>query len=143
MVEHKFSSEDISIKLLPKDKAELLEDFFYEDEHLRISALKGFVFDGASKPKFFWRIVGHPFSHRHIRQAVIHDILYATEYFDREKSDLLFKEMLDIEDIVDVPEWEELAMYKAVRLGGGDAWDEHTEESIMNALKYIKVEKIK
>ena len=106
-----FSTLEPEIKLLPGDRAELLKDFYYENENLRITALKGFVFDGASKPKFFWRVIGHPFSYRHIRQAIIHDILYATEYFDREKCDLLFKEMLDFKGLVDVPEWEELAMF--------------------------------
>ena len=38
---------------------------------------RNFVCDGASIPRFFWRIFGHPFDRRHIRGGVKHDWGYA------------------------------------------------------------------
>lgn len=34
----------------------------------------GYVSDGASVPRLFWRVIGHPFSPLFIRPALIHDI---------------------------------------------------------------------
>ena len=36
----------------------------------------GFVCDGASIPRFFWRIFGHPYDRIHIRSGVKHDYAY-------------------------------------------------------------------
>lgn len=131
-----FSSDTVKIALLPKNKAELLEDFYYENDYYKITVKPGFVFDGASIPKFFWRLIGHPFSYKLIRAALIHDILYATEYLNRQTADDLFSAMLDESDVLD---WKEYLMYTAVRVGGEDVWDNHTEEGIVDALTYIEV----
>ncbi len=133
----KFSHKYVDIRMLPNGKAKLLHDFSYENENIKVTALRGFEFDGASIPKFFWRVVGHPFTFKLLRPAVIHDIIYATECFERKYSDALFEEMLDFSG---VSGFKENTMYYAVRLGGGGVWEEHTEKSIMENLKYIKVE---
>lgn len=39
-----------------------------------ISVPVGYVSDGASIPRFFWRMVGHPFSPLFVRPALVHDI---------------------------------------------------------------------
>jgi len=131
-----FSAEEVDVKLLPNGKAILLTDFSYENEKIKVTAKAGFEFDGASIPKFFWRAVGHPFSFKLLRPAVIHDICYATECFEREYSDDLFEEMLDF---AGVSELVENSMYYAVRIGGDDVWEENTEKSIMDALKFIEI----
>lgn len=132
----RFSANYVKVKLLPNGKAMLLEDFFYENDKIKVTAKAGFVFDGASIPKFFWRVVGHPFSYKLLRSAVIHDIIYATEYFSRSYCDDLFEEMLDYAGVSEIVEH---SMYFAVRVGGGDVWKEHTEKGIMDALKFIEV----
>ena len=114
----------------------LLSNFSYENDKVKITAKKGFIFDGASVPKLFWQAVGHPFSYKLLRPAVIHDICYETEYFYRDFSDGLFKEMLDVADIAGAK--EHLA-YLAVRVAGGETWKPHTEKGIMEALKFIEV----
>lgn len=96
---------------------------------------KGFIFDGASIPRFFWRIVGHPFSPRFLLPALIHDALFgkisdkvkiykdgnllkseqANEFFDRKKTDIIFEELLELEN----NNWfTKRVMYRAVRTGG-------------------------
>jgi hypothetical protein len=132
----KFSTNTVKIEMLPEGKAKLLEDFSYENDRFKVTAKAGFVFDGASIPKFFWRVIGHPFSFKLLRPAIIHDVCYASEYFEREYADELFEEMLDRSG---VSELKENAMFMAVRIGGGSVWEEHTEQSIMDALKFIEV----
>lgn len=134
---NKFSDEHVDIRKLPKGKAMLLAPFSYENDEYKITVLPGFIFDGASIPRFFWRVIGHPFSYPVLRAGLVHDVLYATEYFDREYADQLFADMLDLSGI---SELKEFAMHKAVRVGGGEVWSTHTEESIVEALKFIKVE---
>ncbi len=131
-----FSSLHVDVRFLAKNRAKLLEDFSYENNQFKITVKKGFIFDGASVPRFFWRVVGHPFSYALIRAALVHDVMYASEYFKREVADELFSEMLDISG---VSELKEDVMTLGVRIGGGDVWDEHTQESVLDALNYIKV----
>lgn len=50
----------------------------------------GFIFDGASIPRFLWRVVGHPFNSRYITAACVHDYLYQTAKLSRRDSDRLF-----------------------------------------------------
>lgn len=55
----------------------------------------GFDSDGCSMPRFFWRLFGHPFDMDYLREAILHDYLYRMQIFDRETSDLLFKEQME------------------------------------------------
>lgn len=34
---------------------------------------RGFVCDGASVPRFFWRFLGHPYDRYHLRPGIRHD----------------------------------------------------------------------
>lgn len=36
---------------------------------------EGFISDGASIPRFFWRWVGHPFEESHRNESILHDYL--------------------------------------------------------------------
>lgn len=38
----------------------------------------GFITDGASIPRFLWRVIGHPFESDYIEVYVMHDYDYAT-----------------------------------------------------------------
>lgn len=56
----------------------------------------GFVSDGASLPRFFWRFLGQPFEHAYLRAAVVHDYLYRTQICTRKEADtILFELMLN------------------------------------------------
>ena len=96
---------------------------------------KGFVFDGASIPRFFWRIIGHPLDHEFIRAVLLHDGLYASELLAQALSDEAFLEFMKYYD--DIGWLKRNAMHKAVRVGGGSVWKDHTPESIKEARKYV------
>jgi len=50
----------------------------------------GFVTDGASIPRFLWRVFGHPFQAKFLRAAVIHDYLLAKALYTKEIADEIF-----------------------------------------------------
>lgn len=93
--------------------------------HYTISVPSDFVFDGASIPRVFWRLAGHPMLPRYLAAAVVHDYLYGADLKEtelqmtRKEVDLLFYDMLR-EDGVGWIKGNE--MYYAVRMGGGFAF---------------------
>ena len=94
-----------------------------------------FIFDGASIPRFFWRVCGFPLSPRFVVAALIHDALFgkingrvkiwkngelltssqAEELFSQKNCDLVFKGILYVENNSG---WKVRTMYRAVRMGG-------------------------
>lgn len=82
----------------------------------------GFESDGASVPRFFWRIVFPPGDTRALRAAFVHDWIYRThpEGWSREAADNLFRRVL-IED--GVSRSSAALAYYGVRLFGGGAWE--------------------
>lgn len=54
----------------------------------------GFVTDGASIPRFLWRVLGHPFEAATIGAAVRHDYAYQTGRVPREQADAEFHDNL-------------------------------------------------
>jgi hypothetical protein len=116
---------------------ELDHTFFYYSKRkkcsIRIS--KGFRYDGASIPRFFWRIVGTPFTGRYTAAAMIHDALYAGEIFSREDCDLIFHDaMIDYL----TPWWQRQCLYWAVRMFGWVIWDGyHYPELMAEARKMV------
>lgn len=58
---------------------QLLEPLVYVDScGRRWTAPAGYRTDGASIPRFFWRVIGSPFVGKYRRAAVIHDV-YCSE----------------------------------------------------------------
>lgn len=51
----------------------------------------GFVTDGASLPRFFWRVLTHPFAPRVIGPAISHDHAYSTGLISRKSADERFR----------------------------------------------------
>ena len=49
-----------------------------------------FVFDGASVPRFFWRLLGHPFDKRHLRGSLSHDWHYQEADIPRRQADAIY-----------------------------------------------------
>jgi hypothetical protein len=80
---------------------------------------EGFEWDGASIPRFLWRIVSSPFQPDLMVPSLVHDYLYSQgdkSGYDREQADELFKKLLMANGVDD-----DLAetMYAGVRIGGG------------------------
>ena len=84
----------------------------------------GFIFDGASIPRFFWRTIGPPLTGKHRYAAIIHDILChqarqmakadPTEGAERRAyADEIFREMLEVSG---VGRTKCALMYRGVRI---------------------------
>lgn len=115
----------------------LLEDVIFTlPDGRRLLVETGFIFDGASIPRFFWRVIGHPLDHEFIRAIILHDSLYASELVPRDEADEIFLEFM--KDYDDIGWAKRNIMYEAVDWRGGSVWAEHTEESIADARKYVK-----
>ena len=88
---------------------------------------RGFESDGASVPRFFWRLVCPPLDHRAVRAGVAHDFIYRTQPpgWTRKEADKMFLAFL-IED--GLPPFRARLAYFGVRLGGWVAWNESREQ---------------
>lgn len=112
---------ELALDFISDDKFRLNEDFVYRSKNLGlISALKQFVTDGASIPKWVRPFIGSPWSDKYPKAAVIHDWLCSTqglvvgtgEHITKKETDQLFLEMMRY---LKVSAWKRYVMYKAVR----------------------------
>ena len=74
-------SGKVKVEWLDNDprKMRLLETIIFTDKlGLEWEAPKGSVIDGASIPRFFWRVIGSPFVGYYRRPSVIHDVYCET-----------------------------------------------------------------
>jgi hypothetical protein len=117
------TTEQPNIKPIGKDAYRLVEPFCYKE----ICVPMGFVFDGASIPRFLWTLSGLTPDGLHRAAALIHDYLYhhkgkipnsKVEYTRRE-ADSIFRELLTRSCINSL---NVRRMYWAVRLFGYFYW---------------------
>ena len=117
-------------------EVELLQDVIYTlPDGRRLLIRKGFVFDGGSIPRFFWRVIGHPLDHEFIRAVLLHDGLYGSELLPQDESDEHFRGFM--KDYDDIGLAKRNIMYYGVQIGGGSVWNKHTPESIAKAREYV------
>lgn len=100
--------------------------YFSNQHNVLVKVPAGFIFDGASIPRFFWRIIGHPFE-TWVPAACIHDWLYYSGEHPRKLSDEIFREAL--RELPAIPSWKERMFYRGVRVGGRRAWKKHRARS--------------
>ena len=102
----------IHIRVEPVGKGyyELLESIIIEG--IRIPS--GFKWNGASIPRFFWRVVGTPFQPKYMAPSMVHDFLCGDEQYSRKEADKLFYKLLLVNGVNKI-----LArtMYYGVRIG--------------------------
>jgi hypothetical protein len=79
----------------------------------------GFVFDGASIPRFLWRLCGHPLEAPRIAAALAHDWLYRAQVTDRDIADDIFNILCKR---VGMACWRTGPEYYALRIFGWAAW---------------------
>ncbi|MDH5178598.1 MAG: DUF1353 domain-containing protein [Gammaproteobacteria bacterium] len=96
---------------------------------------QGFVTDFASIPRIFWTVF--PRHGEYTTAAIVHDYLYWTQRCTREQADDLFERAMQDAEVSTASRY---AIYGAVRLGGGSAWDENarlqTEEGESRIVPY-------
>lgn len=86
-----------------------------------ITVHKGYETDGASIPRFFWRLIGGPFG-QYREAAVVHDWLYSEHQahtFTRKQADAWFYEIMGE---LGVKQWRRWCMWRGVRAGGWLPW---------------------
>lgn len=81
----------------------------------------GFKSDGASLPRFFWRLIGHPFDMAYLREAIIHDYLYKYQPCTRKEADRFFFNLLEDNNLG----IKRHLIYWGLRIGGWVAWNKH------------------
>jgi Protein of unknown function (DUF1353) len=98
----------------------VLQDFSYTDwQGHTLTAVKGFISDGATIPRSVWSLVGGPWDGRYRNAAVIHDVgCDSHKYTWRDTDRLFFEAMLDS----GVTRSLALTMYWGV-LVGGPRWE--------------------
>ena len=97
----------------------------------------GFRTDGASIPRFLWRVFGCPYDPDIIAEAIAHDALYRGEIIPRKDADAAFLRMMEESG---VPEKKRRLVWRGVRWFGWITWLRHTPESVASARWHIKMD---
>ncbi|MCP4127739.1 MAG: DUF1353 domain-containing protein [Gammaproteobacteria bacterium] len=83
-------------------KMQLLEELWYKDKSGRLwHAERGSIIDGASIPRFFWRVIGSPFVGKYRRPSVIHDVYCDNHLRPHQEVHDVFDEMMEVENVSD------------------------------------------
>lgn len=124
-------TEWLEVRHMKGDKLITLKDYIYhihslEDDDV-IVVPKWFVFDGASIPRVFWTIIGHPMQTKVIKAACLHDYLYINKIYSRKRSDVIYFEALLV---AGVGMLRAILHYVAVRVWWWYMWDKWYRNSI-------------
>jgi len=94
----------------------------------------GFRTDGASIPRFLWRVFGSPYDPDIFAAAIAHDALYRGEVVPRNDADEALLRMMAESG---VSKRKRRLVWLGVRLFGWLTWLRHTPLSVSEARKYI------
>lgn len=121
-------SKNVKAEFLKNGKIRLIRDFGIVP--------RGFICDGASVPRFFWRLFGHPYDRKHIRGGVRHDWGYTIGGDEalRKAIDEQYREDLKADGQGFVLRWLE---YFAVRLGGRSHYNNTEKGKTMKKLMVV------
>ena len=78
------------------------------DEGYKFKILAGYTWDGASIPRFFWRLIGSKTDNRFLIPSLIHDVLCENhEYIDDDRyfSTIVFERLLFVSGVNPVSRW--------------------------------------
>lgn len=101
-----------------------LRPLYYQTALGLVVVPENFHSDGASMPRLFWRLIGHPFQMQYLREAILHDWLYRNQPCSRALADRIFYELLAGK----VKPWRRRLIYLGLRLGGWVAWRQNRKE---------------
>ena len=130
---------NLKVNIVKEDVFILLEDVVVESLGYKITVKKGFDFDGASIPQALWSLYGNPLSGKFRIAALVHDALYASEYFPRELADAIFLDLMKQHGVGYI---KRQTMYYAVRSAGWYVWRGHEESEVKKYKEFVNVEKI-
>ena len=129
----------MTVKIINENLFILSQDKTVESLGYKITVKAGFDFDGASIPQALWSVYGNPLSGKFRIAALVHDALYASEYFPRELADDIFLDLMKQHEVGYI---KRKTMYYAVRSVGWYVWRGHTKEEVEKYKEFIDVEKI-
>jgi len=100
----------------------------------------GLRFDGASIPRLFWRVIGHPLQGLMLPAAVIHDALYLAQIpeIGRKTADRMFYELCQVNQVGKLKSW---LAWRAVRLAGWMPWNRRTDAERSYHRQFVSVRK--
>lgn len=99
-------------------KFRLLSDFYQVHADGTVDKIeRGFESDGASFPRFLWRLES-PYGAL-LEPAIPHDKRYLEKLGERKQADLYFREALPV---VTVDAWKRPLIYHGIRRFGGGGW---------------------
>lgn len=75
----------------------------------------GFITDGGSIPRFFWRVIGHPLEGEYVGRYVEHDHDYQTGRIPRKEADIKLRDGLKADGM---GRFKYTLVYYAVRICG-------------------------
>lgn len=131
----------IELKSIPgHHRMRVLRDFIWKGART-VVVPAGYVFDGASIPRLFWRVIGGPWG-PYRDAAAVHDYLYSDGHLAfpdqpdadgkrrpgitrQEADDIFYRIMLE----VGISRFKASLMRRAVRIGGRKAWQEYRRGS--------------
>ena len=90
-------SNTVKLEFIPLKARErrLLEEVVFTDrDGIKWVAPAGSIIDGASIPRFFWRIIGSPFVGLYVRASVIHDVYCKTKSKPSKAVHKMFREAM-------------------------------------------------
>ena len=102
---------------------------------------RGFESDGASVPRFFWRLVFPKTDSNAATAGICHDWIYREQPADwtRKEADKLFQSFLVM---FGISVWRSVLAYIALRLFGWRAWNENASvKATREAAEELKAEK--
>lgn len=124
----------IDFRRLGHDQYEMLHDVVvFIAPATPIIIYKGSVLDFASVPKVFHFLIDKDDNAVAIG-ALVHDVLYQTEWFSRSVADSIFLQLMKYRQ---APKWKRWLAYVGVRLGGWVVWLNHDKKKVMHAKKKL------
>jgi hypothetical protein len=116
-------TDPLEVQQISKNEWITLREFTYyvgeENSNDFIVVPKNTITDGASIPRIFWSIIGHPMG-RYAQAAVLHDYMYRLHLRPRKECDDIFYEAMGVLKVAD---WKRNIMYISLRLFGFVAYN--------------------
>lgn len=97
----------------------VMQELFFVVGTVEHAVRMGFVSDGASVPRFLWRLLSPPVYGETLGPSIIHDWLYAKHVCTRAEADAWYFENLCLNGY---PFWKSLLTYIGLRLFGSSHW---------------------
>ena len=129
-------SELTTTHLIGTNSYRTKEPLIYEGS-LKFIVPVGFIFDGASVPKFLTNILPRSGA-RYDRAVCLHDWLYASHLADRKTADDLFLEAMRSDGVGKIKSW---VMYRAVRVFGHKAYQKISDKDAKKLIETLGGEK--